>query len=235
MATPVKIKATVERVEKHAGSVASYRFAPQGRVPRFHAGQFLHLALDEYHPDRQWPESRVFSIASAPSERAAALEVTISVKGRFTRRIFESLEKGSECWLKLPYGEFLFPADQPLVLVAGGVGITPFLALLKQMLEERSEQRVTLCYGVRSKELYLFGDLVSTCEAQLPNFTKTVYSEDGSLPGNRGALDIAAIHAAAPAGALFFLSGPPGMIAAFRSRLGELGVEAGRIRVDDWE
>ena len=125
MASPAKIKATVAEVVKHNDSVASYRFAPQGRVPKFHAGQFLHIALDEYSPEAAWPESRVFSIASSPSARHEELAVTISVKGRFTERIFKTLEKGSECWLKLPYGEFLFPPDRHLVLIAGGVGITP--------------------------------------------------------------------------------------------------------------
>ncbi len=235
MATPVKIKATVEEVVKHTGSVVSYRFVPQGRVPKFHAGQFLHLALDEYYPDRQWPESRVFSIASSPSERAKELAVTISVKGRYTGRIFNTLEEGSECWLKLPYGEFLFPSDRRLILIAGGVGITPYLSLLKQMLEEKSGQTVTLCYGVRSAEHYLFGELLGRCEAELPNFGKTVYCEDGSLPGNRGTLDIAAIHAAAPEGSLFYLSGPPAMIDTFKNRLRDLGVESERIRLDDWE
>jgi ferredoxin-NADP reductase len=235
MANPVKIKATVEEVVRHNATVASYRMAPQGRVPRFHAGQFLHLALDEYSPERQWPESRVFSIASAPSERAARLDVTISAKGRYTGRILETLQAGSECWLKLPYGEFLFPADRNLALVAGGVGITPFLSLLKQMLEERSSQPVALYYGVRSAEHYLFGDLLGRCAAELPNFSMTPYCEDGTAPGRRGALNIAEIHAAAPAGALFYLSGPPGMISAFKARLRDLGVEPGRVRVDDWE
>ena len=235
MATPVKIKATVEQVVKHTPSVVSYRFIPQGRVPKFHAGQFLHLALDEYHPDSQWPESRVFSIASSPSERASELGVTISVKGRFTERIFNTLEKGSECWLKLPYGEFLFPSDRHLVLIAGGVGITPYLSLLKQMLEDKSRQAVALCYGVRSMEHYLFGELLDRCEAELPNFGKTVYSEDGSVPSHKGRLDIDAIYAAAPEGSLFYLSGPPVMIGVFKNRLRDLGVESERIRVDDWE
>ncbi len=48
-------------------------------------------------------------------------------------------------------------------------------------------------------------------------------------------LDIGAIHAAAPENALFYLSGPPAMIAVFKSRLRDLGVAAERIRVDDWE
>ena len=235
MATPVKVNALVTRVVKHTPSVVSYQFEPQGRVPKFHPGQFLHLALDTYSPDRPWPESRVFSIASCPSERTQRLDVTISVKGRYTRRIYETLAEGAECWLKLPYGEFLFPPDRPLVLIAGGVGITPFLSLLKKMLEEKSAQSVSLCYGVRSAAYYLFGDLLSCCEAELPNFRKTVTCEDGSVPGNRGILDIEAIHAAAPQNALFYLSGPPAMIQRFKVRLLELGVENECIRVDDWD
>ncbi|MDD4737496.1 MAG: FAD-dependent oxidoreductase, partial [Kiritimatiellae bacterium] len=198
-------------------------------------GQFLHLALDAYSPDRPWPESRVFSIASATSERTRELAVTISVKGAYTQRIFSTLEEGSACWLKLPYGEFLFPSDRHLVLIAGGVGITPFLSLFKQMLEDKSSQTVSLCYGVRAAEHYLFGDLLSRCEAELPHFTRTVYCEDGSVPGNRGILNIDAIHAAAPQNALFYLSGPPAMIQSFRTRLRELGVQKECVRVDDWE
>lgn len=234
MASPVKVKATVESVVKHTSSVVSYRFRPQGRVPKFHAGQFLHIALDDYHPESQWPESRVFSIASSPAERNVELSVTVSVKGHFTERIFQTLEKGSECWLKLPYGEFLFPPDRPLVLVAGGVGITPYLSLMKQMLEEKSEQPIMLCCGVRSAEHYLFGDLIERCETELPSFGKTVWSEDESI-GKKGILDIGAIHAIAPDGALFCLSGPPMMISTFKKCLLDLGVEAGWIRVDDWE
>ncbi|MBM4163222.1 MAG: FAD-dependent oxidoreductase [Lentisphaerae bacterium] len=235
MASPVKIKVTVDEVVKPTNALVSYRFLPQGRVPRFQAGQFLHLALDDYHPDSQWPESRVFSIASSPSERTTELSVSISVKGRFTERIFNTLEKGSTCWLKLPYGEFLFPPDRPLVLIAGGVGITPYLSLLKQMLEEKSTQPVSLFYGIRSDAHDLFGDLLGRCASELPNFDKTIYCEDGSVPGNTGILDIGAIHAAAREGSLFYLSGPPAMIAAFKSRLRDLGVASEHIRIDDWE
>ena len=235
MASPVKIKATVEQVVRHTDTLASYQLVPHGRVPKFHAGQFLHLALDDYHPDRPWPESRVFSIASAPSSRATNLAVTIAAKGRFTQRIVHTLKPGSECWLKLPYGEFVFPPDLHLTLIAGGVGITPYLSLLRQMLEDKSPQRVHLYYGVRNAQHYLFGELIRRCADELANFNATVFCEDGSLPGASGILDIAAIHTAAPADTTFYLSGPPAMIAAFRERLCDLGVEADRVRIDDWE
>ena len=235
MANPVKIEAAVTEVVKHTESVVSYRFLPQGRVPKFHAGQFLHLALDAYDPASQWPDSRVFSIASAPSMRRKELSITISVKGFFTQRIFESLEVGSTCWLKLPYGEFLFPADKSLVLIAGGVGITPYLSLLKQMLEAKSTQDVVLFYGIRSAEHYLFADLLKQCEMELPNFKKVVYCEDGQIGDQTGILDAESIHSEVEVDTLFFLSGPPEMISSFSDTLSLLGVSKERIVVDSWE
>ncbi len=235
MASPVKIKAVVKEVIKHTDSVASCWFSPQGRVPKFRAGQFLHVALDEYQTNLQWPDSRIFSIASSPSERCNELAVTFSVKGKFTERMYQTLEAGLECWLKLPYGEFLFPAGKHLTLIAGGVGITPYLSLLKQMLEEKSEQPTSLYYGVRSADDYLFAGLLERCEAELPNFSKTVYCENGSMLGENGILDINAIHTTTPDDSLFYISGPPAMIVAFKQQLLELGVDGEHIVVDDWE
>jgi len=235
VANPVKIKVKITEVIRHADGVASYSFEPHGRVPKFRAGQFLHLALDEYQPQAQWPESRVFSIASAPSERRKKLAITISAKGPFTERIYNTLEEGGECWLKLPYGDFLFPADKRLVLVAGGVGITPYLSLLKNMLEEKSDQHVTLYYGVRSAEYYLFDDLLDACRKELPNFKLVVYSEAELPDAEPGYLSIEAIHAAAEPDTLFYLSGPPVMINTFRSYLLDQSVSADAVIVDDWE
>ena len=103
------------------------------------------------------------------------------------------------------------------------------------MLEERSEQKVCLYYGIRSAEHYLFGDLLRRCEAELPHFSQTVYCENSTEFGKKGILDIESIHSAAPDGSLFYLSGPPAMIRLFKNRLSETGVERERIRVDDWE
>jgi glycine betaine catabolism B len=234
MANPVKIRATVQKMIKHTDSVASYVFTPQGRVPKFHAGQFLHLALDEYDPSIGWPESRVFSIASAPSERSLKLEITISAKGSFTQRIYNELEVDTTCWLKLPYGEFLFPEDRELILIAGGVGITPYLSLLKQRLEEKSAQPISLHYGIRSKTHYLFSDLLQQCTGELPNFNCSMYSDDGTI-GKKGYIHLESIRSAAVENALYYLSGPPTMIDHFKANLIESGVHQHQIIVDDWE
>lgn len=235
MASPAKIRATVVAVDRHVDGVASYRFRPEGRVPKFRAGQFLHLALDDYNSQAQWPESRVFSIASSPAERRSELAITVSVKGRYTQRIFDELGVGSQCWLKLPYGSFLFPAGEELVLVAGGVGITPYLSLFKQMLAEQSGQRVCLYYGVRAKEYYLFGELLESCRRELPNFKLVVYSVEEMENARIGILDIEAIAEESSPSSLFYLSGPPQMISNFKAALLDGSVGEDRILIDDWE
>jgi NAD(P)H-flavin reductase len=65
MANPSKIQAEIVSVEPYGKDFFEVRMKPQGRVPRFKAGQFLHLTIDDYDPSGGfWPESRVFSIAS---------------------------------------------------------------------------------------------------------------------------------------------------------------------------
>ncbi len=235
MANPVKIEARVLDVIHHSETVATYRLAPQGRVPKFQPGQFLHLSLDAYYPESPWPESRAFSIASAPSRRRVELVVTVSVKGSYTKRIVDTLEVGSECWLKLPYGALLFRPDGHLTMIAGGVGITPFVSQLKHLLEQASAQPVTLYYGVRNADHYLYEELLVQCQAVLPHFKYVLFCEDESLAACSGYLSISAIHNESPEDTTYYLSGPPDMIMDFKQHLLAFAVTSDRIRIDDWE
>ena len=110
MSNPVKLKAQVLSVKSFGPDTYSVKFKPEVSPPRFKAGQFLHLTIDEYDPAGGfWPESRVFSIASAPG--MSELEIVYSVKGRYTRRMADHLSSGREVWLKLPYGNFIIDSS----------------------------------------------------------------------------------------------------------------------------
>src|SRR6185436_15694325 len=109
---------------------------------RFRAGQFLHLALDRYDPTGFWPESRVFSIASAPAERGS-VRITYAVKGRFTGRMEAEAVEGREVWIKLPYGDFFVDERADVALFAGGTGVTAFTAFLEAIPPETT-RRVAL-------------------------------------------------------------------------------------------
>ena len=113
-----RLPCEVERVVDHGERVYTVTLAPDGQAPAFRPGQFLHLALDPFDPGGFWPESRVFSIASSPTERDR-LSITYAVKGVFTMRMERELAPGRTVWVKLPYGEFTVDPDAGCSAVRG--------------------------------------------------------------------------------------------------------------------
>jgi len=240
MANPAKVLARVQTVENHGEGVYSVTFAVPSRYTRYLPGQFLHMTLEEFDPTAGfWPESRVFSIASAPRQDFVA--IVYSVKGRYTRLMEQELAVGREVWLKLPYGDFIVDegllADGPVVLIAGGTGVSPYLPFL---MKHRESGNVHLFYGLRKPNHLLFRDEFSTLKGQ-PWFRPHFFLEEGRLedwPSTPGRLSIPAIAEAMgkefPTGQ-YFLSGPPAMIRTFQDDLLGQGIPNNQIHIDEWE
>lgn len=242
MATPRKLRATVERIVQHTPDVFTVTVRPDKKAPRFRAGQFLHLALDPYDPSAQWPESRVFSIANSPARRDT-LTIAYAVKGKFTTRMSEELAVGREVWVKLPYGAFCLETDdvRETVLVAGGTGITPFVSFLERSCDDGCACAIRLFYGARIPELLLFDPLLEECGRKLPDFSLRLFVEEGAgrvavgaLPG-RLSLERICEGVQSPESAVYYLAGPPAMIDTFREGLQARGVARENVRVDEWE
>jgi ferredoxin-NADP reductase len=234
---PQKRQCKVSHVIDHGDRVYSVLLKPEGEVPRFVPGQFLHLALDPYRPGDFWPDSRVFSIASSPAERDT-LRITFAVKGAFTTRMEAELATGREVWVKLPYGEFTVAGDSDVCLLAGGTGITAFTAFLSGLSAEHRQQ-VDLFYGARQPGLLVYRRLVQEAAGRCPRLHAHYLAErnvNGAdcLPGR---LDLGTVGDMIrdPETVTYYLSGPPAMLATLQRELAERGVEPERIRVDAWE
>jgi len=243
MSTPIKIKCTVSSIDAHSDSVFTVRLKPARRLPRFKPGQFLHLAIDSYDPTGgYWPESRVFSIASAPFD--SEITIAYAVKGKFTLRMKEELEVGKDVWVKLPYGHFVisYAPDGEVVLVAGGTGITPFIPFLLNETNNPSGEKISLVYGVRRSDLLIFGDVIVDALANLNGFSLYAFCEeransDSQFSAEQGGLTIDAILRATtdPTKAVFYLSGPVEMINTFKDGLKDTEVSETKIHIDEWE
>jgi len=225
-----RIPCAVRAVTDHGERVYTVELEPSVAVPRFQPGQFLHLALDPYEPGGFWPESRVFSIVSSPRERER-LVITYAVKGAFTARMERELAAGGSAWVKLPYGEFAVDPTRDAVLFAGGTGITAFTAFLQSLTPERAP-RVLLYYGARKRNLFVYGPLAEVCAREVPSLTCSLVCEE-----THGRLQV---DAAWPAIAtlrdpVFYLSGPPQMLAALATQLRGRGMSPDDIRTDAWE
>jgi ferredoxin-NADP reductase len=225
-----KIRCIVLRVSDHGERVYSVELAPTLPVPPFKPGQFLHLALDANEPGAFWPESRVFSIASAPAERDRLL-ITYAVKGAFTTRMERELVPGADVWVKLPYGEFVVDGNRDAVLFAGGTGVTAFTAFLQSLIPDRGP-RVVLLYGARKRGLFVYGDLAEARAREVRSLRCSLVCEetDGRLEVDAAWPVIEGLRSP-----VFYLSGPPPMLTALRGQLRGRGVPTDDVRIDAWE
>ena len=230
MAVVRKIRCTVLRVIDHGERVYSVELRPSDPVPRFAPGQFLHFALDASEPGAFWPDSRVFSIASSPDERDQLL-ITYAVKGEFTARMERELGPGREVWVKLPYGEFVVDQTRDAVLFAGGTGVTAFTAFLQSLSASHTHQ-VLLFYGARTADLFVYRGVVEACERSVPLLRCSLVCEETQGRLNVGVAWPAIKDMQDP---LFYLSGPPPMLAALALQLQTSGVSPESIRIDAWE
>ncbi len=237
-----KLLCRVERVVDHGDRVYTVALRPEHRAPRFRAGQFLHLALDPYDATRFWPESRVFSIASAPSQRDV-LRISYSVRGGFTARMEAEVREGRELWIKMPYGNFVVDPQSDAVLFAGGTGITAFTAFIEGLPSEKA-RRVFLAYGARSSRLFIYRDVVER-SAESATAMDVCYFVEQLEPGEengghgplRGRVSVEAVwpRLRDPQDADYYISGPPAMLQTIARDLRARGVAADRIHIDAWE
>jgi predicted ferric reductase len=197
------------------------------------AGQFVSISM--MRPDG-WSEPHPFTISGAPED--AILRLTIKKEGLFTSAI-QDLKPGTPVKCMGPLGVFCKNIDMKpiVVLIAGGVGVTPFLSVLRHFRNIKAGNKVTLFWANKAmpevfssdeiKEMTQDLDLaVVHCLSREDDAQRyfqqqypRVHYEKGRLNG-----DILKRHGVAK-NAAFYLCGPPPMMEAALKELGSLDVE----------
>jgi anaerobic selenocysteine-containing dehydrogenase/ferredoxin-NADP reductase len=216
----------VVAAEREAEDVVSLRLAaPDGSpLPSFRPGQHLTLRLGT----DGGPLIRSYSLSDAPGT-----DYRITVKraggggsGRVTR-----LLPGAMIEATAPTGRFVIPvqAPFPIVLVAAGIGITPFIGYLESLAGLPAPPRVVLHYGNRDGASHTFRDRLKALADLLPrlevidHYSRPRASDrDFHRTGRIGAADIAPHLIAARA--RFYLCGPPGLLSSLSADLAARGV-----------
>ncbi len=229
MAIVKKYRSKIIDIQNPISGIFVVKFKSLEKNYKFKPGQYLHLAIDEYNPSTQWPESRCFSMESSPSEEF--IKITYAVKGAFTGRMARELKTGGEVYLKLPYGDFIVNphSKENCVFIAGGTGITPFLSLFND-ISFKAYSNPRLYLGFRNNGFNIYNDELQNAEKINPGFKITVFYEDAD-----GVINIEKIFKENGSSPVYFISGPPVMIKSFKEFLKNNGVMDVNIRTDDWE
>jgi ferredoxin-NADP reductase len=227
------------REEVAEGTMAFHLEKPAGF--QFKAGQYVDMSL--VNPSETDSEGivRSFSIASAPYEDQL-LVVTRMRKSAF-KRVLASLPLGTEVKLEGPMGSFTLHKNRvkAAVFLAGGIGITPFLSMLRQAAEEKLPQRLYLFYSNRHpKDAAFLKDLeilskLNTNFIFIPSMSEMEKSQPG-WANEGGFIDREMLlrHMDSLEGPIYYVAGPPAMVAAMREMLKKAGVEEDDIRTEEF-
>ena len=196
----------------------------------FRAGQYVELTVSHRADFRG--SRRIFSISSPPTT-GGPLTVSLSVpqKPSSFKRAFLALEPGASVRATSVGGDFTLPKDTavPVVLIAGGIGITPFASQIAHDRESGVERDVVVVYAVRDNAELGYSDLLESTgvrvvlvSPQPPQPMPQNWTWAGS-----GRLTRDVLHDAIPdiASRRAYVSGPPGLVADMRSALVDLGVK----------
>jgi ferredoxin-NADP reductase len=227
--------------EMVAERTMSFRFAkPAGWSYR--AGQFVDITLLDPPETDAEGNLRGFSISSAPRE--GVITITTRLRDTAFKRVLQRMPLGTRVKIEGPFGDLrLHHAARPAVLLAGGIGITPFRSILVETIGGGGLPYAVLVFHAnRRPKDAAFADEFQSLVRRDPNLTyvptMTGVARSGlGWHGERGHIDAGMLRR--HLGALidhpiYYIAGPPGMVQALRAMVLASGVDEDDVRIEEF-
>ena len=232
----VKLKS---RQEIASGTMAFHFEKPQGFS--YTAGQFGDVTLANPPETDAEGNTRTFTLASAPYE--GDLMVATRMRDTAFKRVLKTMALGTEVSLNAPDGSLTLHSDAriPAVFLSGGIGVTPVRSIVLQATHDKLPHKIVLFDSNRRPEDSAFLDELAEAQKRNPNFTlvgtmtqmekssKTWSGETGYVTQ---AMLLKSVHDLSLP--IFYISGPPAMVAAMRKILDDSGVKDDKIRTEEF-
>ena len=230
----------VAQIIRETPSIRTFRLAEPSadRLPfDFLPGQFLQVEV-EPEPDKF--SRRSYTIASSPTQRAY-VEITVKreEQGAVSRFLHDQVKVGDTLKVSGPFGTFTFTGSDAdgIVLIAGGVGITPMMSVLRYLTDIAWPGDIFFFYGARSTEEFVFREELERLERRFDNLHVLAAMQRAAGTvwlGPEGPLTREMLAAAVPdiSRRRIHLCGPPAMMTAMREQLAQLGVPEAQIHTE---
>jgi benzoate/toluate 1,2-dioxygenase reductase subunit len=216
-----RFAATVSKIEPHNDAAVVLELDVEATAPVFLPGQYVNIDVPGS------AQHRSYSFSSAPGESRIRFLIK-KIPGGVMSTWLESACPGNRVELTGPLGSFYLRAvERPLLFLAGGTGLAPFLAMLEVLARVASQQKVHLIYGVTRDLDLVQVEALDAYAAKLPNFSyATVVADADSAHPRKGW-----VTQHIPAEALnegdvdVYLCGPPPMVDAVRQYFDDNGMK----------
>ncbi|CAB3711996.1 MULTISPECIES: NO-inducible flavohemoprotein [Achromobacter] len=234
--------------QRESAEITSFYLAPAdgGEVPAYRPGQYVSVRV--FVPELGLMQPRQYSLSDAPGQDRLRISVKREAAGadtpagRVSNALHDRLEEGGVLDVAPPQGDFHLREEgsAPVVLLSGGVGLTPMVSILNHLVGLNDERQIRFVHGCRNNSVHAMRDHVNSIAAERANVRKAVFYEEvghGDQPGRdydyAGRVDLNAIRdEVIVPGADYYLCGPAGFMRAQREALTGLGVPADRIHAE---
>ncbi len=207
----------------------------------FNAGQYIEVTLINPEETDAEGNARAFSIASAPHEDF--LMVATRMRDTAFKRVLGKLEVGSKARVEGPFGNLVLlnNPSRAAILLAGGIGITPFRSIVMRAGREKLPHKLFLFYSNRRPEDAPFLKELRDIEAQNTNYkfigTMTDLGKSRqSWTGETGYItrDLLSRYLEDAVSPVYYIAGPSGMVIDLHVMLNKSGVDDDDIRTEEF-
>jgi len=221
-----KMPLTVTRVATEGKSCTCIELSPMTDRPfQYLPGQFVFVSIHSKYISR---ETHPFTLSSTPTH-PQCLQITVRSSGDWTR-CAGRIVKGDRVYIQGPFGRFshiLTDPDREIVMIAGGIGITPMLSMLRFMVDRLDHRAVTLIWSNRTREDMVysneFNDLMSKLIGLRPIFVFTGASAERVSTGRLNVKKLQTMLQTCSRRAVVFVCGPGQMMKQVKGDLKCIG------------
>jgi ferredoxin-NADP reductase len=170
-------KYSVKSVDKYANHLVLSLLSKNNKDTfKFTPGQYATISFKR---NGRWSPARCFSMTNSPASEV--LRFAMRPNGRFTSLV-KNLDEGTLVKVQGPYGSFNIDPDydKEIIMLANGIGITPFVSMLEDAFKTKLKNRITLLYACRNNEDIPFFKELLKLSKTMPNFQVIFFVSRGS-------------------------------------------------------
>jgi ferredoxin-NADP reductase len=225
----LKYETTIQQIIPRTSDVTSFRF-PKQRGLDYKAGQFFFVTIKT--GDREL--TKPFSFSSSPTE-PEHIEFTKKFTDHEFSLALRACKVGDWARIDAPYGKLTFEGEYPkIALLSGGIGITPFMSIIKNATDKRLGSQITLFYGCRTEKDIVFKKELEESAKTNKNL-KLVFVITEPSPqwrGETGIITADLVKKVLPdyKENMFYTCGPPGMVTAMEKLVETIGLPKEKIK-----